>query len=337
MFRSNAPLLLLAALAAFNVALAADSARVCAADPYADPANDPCNILKYIPNLGANAVASVLYFLTAIALTYQQFRHRARWMLVLTIGAWAEGVGIALRLYYRQKPQVTSSYIAMNTVVVLSPCLFLAADYILLGRLVAYIEGSEYIRPLKPRLVSTVFVCSDVLTFLIQGSGGGLAASGSQSSADLGSKLFLIGLALQLVSFALFTCLWAVVGWRIKRNDPYLWRNTSGWKKVYWSLGFTCIFYLIRSFFRTIELADGFTGYLTTHEIYYLLLDALPLFIGITTFVPFWPGKYIVHGTVFQSIPLQERGGSNTNTGVNAVGYGGGNRSGELSPLDNKQ
>ncbi|WVF70553.1 hypothetical protein IAT40_005344 [Kwoniella sp. CBS 6097] len=332
MFRSNAILLVLAA-AALNVALAADkeqsSARVCAADPYADPADDPCNILKYIPNLGANAAASVLYFLAAIALTYQQFKHRARWMLVLTIGAWAEGVGIALRLYYRQNPQTIKSYIAMNTIVILSPCLFLAADYILLGRLVAYIDGAAYIKPLKPKFVSTVFVCSDIFTFLIQGSGGGLAAT---SSSNLGSKLFLIGLALQLVSFALFTCLWAVVGFRIKRNDPYLWRNKSGWKKVYWALGFTCIFYLIRSFFRTIELADGFTGYLTTHEIYYLLLDALPLFIGITTFVPFWPGKYIVHGTVFQSIPLQERGG----TRVDPVGGGAGDSSGEVTPLDLK-
>ncbi|WVR05980.1 hypothetical protein IAU60_003008 [Kwoniella sp. DSM 27419] len=318
--RLNSTTLLLSTLLLADIAMAQ---RVCAEDPYADPRNDPCNVLKYIPSIPANVAAAGLYLLVAIGLTVQQFRYRARWFTVLTIGAYAEAVGLALRMAVRQQPQTLGPYVAMNLVVVLSPCLFLAADYILLGHLVTYLDAAEHLRPLKPRLISRLFVASDIVTFLIQGAGGGLAASASESSGQLGTRLFLVGLALQLASFVLFTCLWAVFGFRTKRNDPYLWR-AKGWKTVYWALGFTCIFFLIRSAFRTVELTEGFSGHLTTHEPYFLLLDTLPLFIGITTYLVFWPGKYMVHDTTFQHSPLRNRGmsGASDSSDMNLTPYG---------------
>lgn len=49
----------------------------------------------------------------------------------------------------------------------------------------------------------------------------------------------------------------------------------------------------VRSIFRTIELGEGYAGYLATHEVYFYTLDTLPLFIAISIFVPFWPGRFI--------------------------------------------
>lgn len=77
----------------------------------------------------------------------------------------------------------------------------------------------------------------------------------------------------------------------------------------------------IRSVFRAIELSEGYVGYLATHEIYVYLLDTvstlctlyppchfqaayvdqassahpsqLPLFLGITTYIYFWPTKFL--------------------------------------------
>lgn len=62
---------------------------------------------------------------------------------------------------------------------------------------------------------------------------------------------------------------------------------------MHWALGFTCICFLIRSVFRTIELSQGYIGYLATHERFFLGLDTLPLWLGVTTFVWFWPGRYL--------------------------------------------
>lgn len=50
---------------------------------------------------------------------------------------------------------------------------------------------------------------------------------------------------------------------------------------------------MIRSVFRTVELSQGYIGYLATHERYFLGLDTLPLWLGVSSFVWFWPGKYL--------------------------------------------
>lgn len=49
----------------------------------------------------------------------------------------------------------------------------------------------------------------------------------------------------------------------------------------------------IRSFFRAIELSQGFHGHLSTHEVYIYTLDTLPLFLGVLAFIPFYPGRFL--------------------------------------------
>ncbi|WWC86355.1 uncharacterized protein L201_001228 [Kwoniella dendrophila CBS 6074] len=265
--------------------------RICPEDPYADPAHDECNVLRYIPNKILNIVAAILYFAVAAILTYRSFRQKANYFMCLVIGTWLEGAGLILRVVFRSNPHGLSLYIVCNLFVVLSPCFFLAGDYILLGRLVRFLDKDELLKPLKANWISWTFILSDVFTFLIQGSGGGLSTKGD--SAELGSRLFLIGIAAQMVSFVIFTILWAVFGLRALKNDKQLWNNTPHWKPLYWAMGFTCICFIIRSVFRTVELSQGYDGYLATHEAYFLALDTLPLFLGVATFCYFWPGKYL--------------------------------------------
>ncbi|KAG2092521.1 uncharacterized protein F5147DRAFT_822476 [Suillus discolor] len=45
--------------------------------------------------------------------------------------------------------------------------------------------------------------------------------------------------------------------------------------------------------YRVIEFAQGNGGYLVTHEIYFYLLNSLPLLIGICTYIIYWPTKYL--------------------------------------------
>ena len=47
------------------------------------------------------------------------------------------------------------------------PCAFIAADYIILGRIAKFLACSEYV-PLPLNRITRVFVISDVTTFLIQ-------------------------------------------------------------------------------------------------------------------------------------------------------------------------
>lgn len=94
-------------------------------------------------------------------LTPDQIRYRrSKYFLVLVIGTYCAGIGLALRISFRNGVHSLGGYIAMYMFVVLSPCAFLAADYILLGRIVQYLHGEKYLL-LPPGKVSWFFVISD--------------------------------------------------------------------------------------------------------------------------------------------------------------------------------
>jgi hypothetical protein len=45
--------------------------------------------------------------------------------------------------------------------------------------------------------------------------------------------------------------------------------------------------------YRTIELSQGYRGHLATVEAFFYGLDTLPLFLAVSIYVPFWPGRFI--------------------------------------------
>jgi hypothetical protein len=58
--------------------------------------------------------------------------------------------------------------------ILLSPCGFLAQDYVLVPRLAAYLGYEKHLY--KAHLVVKFFVWSDVVTFMLQAGGGGMSA-----------------------------------------------------------------------------------------------------------------------------------------------------------------
>lgn len=45
--------------------------------------------------------------------------------------------------------------------------------------------------------------------------------------------------------------------------------------------------------YRTIELSEGFDGYLTRTEVFFFVLDFVPLLVALICYLPFWPGRFI--------------------------------------------
>jgi hypothetical protein len=91
----------------------------------------------------------------------------------------------------------------------------LPADYILLGRITHHLNGHAHLKPINPNKIMRIFVGSDVCTFLIQAAGGGLSTAQDAKLRDVGSKVFLAGIALQLASFAFFTGVYLMFAWRV--------------------------------------------------------------------------------------------------------------------------
>jgi len=270
-------------------------------DPFIDPYNDPYNPLRYIPSNTLTGISFALYFLTATALALSMRKWGAKWMLCLVIGAYTFALGLGLRFGLTKNPHSKGIYIAEYLFVVLSPCAFLAADYILLGHLVQHLNAGQYLF-IRPNRVMKIFLASDLVTFAIQACGGGMSTTNDPDKIKLGQNLFLAGLAMQMGSFALFSALYGVFLIRVRKYAPEVWHSQTpvpwyrNWKALAAALALSCIGILIRSIYRTIELSEGFRGHLATTESLFYGLDTYPLLVAVAIYVPFWPGRFITDG-----------------------------------------
>jgi hypothetical protein len=101
--------------------------------------------------------------------------------------------------------------------VVLSPCAFIAGNYILLGRLSRHLNTGSLLA-VSPTRITRIFVASDITTFLIQATGGSISTANDINTAITGSHIFLAGLVLQLASYTFFTCVYLVWLTKVYKN-----------------------------------------------------------------------------------------------------------------------
>lgn len=251
-------------------------------------------VYNYSPSQVAAAVAGALYLLCSACLFARTFSNRAWWGLCLPIGSLTIAIGFFIRIALPKNPNSLIIFILQQLLILLSPAAFLAFNYILYGRFVANCVSPSY-SWVPPRKVATWFVTSDLTTFLIQMAGGGIQTSKNASTDTLGVDVMLAGLALQAVSFGLFILLFLHVCWRIRADG--ISPSREAWGPIVPTLLFSSAMFMVRCVYRTVELAQGSGGYLMTHELWFYLLDTLPLFVGISVYVLFWPSKYIVAKT----------------------------------------
>ncbi|KAF9535202.1 RTA1 like protein-domain-containing protein [Crepidotus variabilis] len=290
-------------------------------DPFKDPKDDVLNPLRYIPNNLLTAIAVALVLIVAVLQTLSIFKWGAKWMMTMTIGAYFFALGLGLRFGLHSDPHSSGLYITQYLFVTLSPCAFIAATYVLLGRLARALDAERYLL-ISSRKLTTIFIISDVVTFLTQAGGGGITSSGTNpNNRIIGPKIFLAGLAAQLASFALFSAIFAVFLYRVYTKEKSLWRIDNHkpwyirWTALAGAMVLSCIGILVRSSFRTAELSEGFGGPLTRNEALFYTLDTLPLFVAIAVYIPFWPGRFI------NDHPLASAVENTENTAYATTGY----------------
>ncbi|KIJ70506.1 hypothetical protein HYDPIDRAFT_23606 [Hydnomerulius pinastri MD-312] len=279
------------------------------ADPFLDPKDDPYNALRYIASNTLTAIAFAVVMAVALIQTFYTFRYGAKWMLAMVIGEYTYVIGFGCRFGLHYHPDSEGIYIAEYLFIVLSPCAFIAANYVLLGRLAHHINCTDHVL-LPARRLTIIFVSSDITTFLIQAAGGGLSVSHNPTQEQTGSHIFLAGLVLQLASFLTFSCLYVRFLYRVYTLEHDAWERDKGrpwyvdWRTLAAALSVSCVGILVRSGYRVAELSQGFHGYLATTEVFFYALDTLPLVVAIIVYVPFWPGRFI--GEDHQDLPVTE-------------------------------
>lgn len=257
--------------------------------------DDPRNLFHYMPSLPAAIVALVLYTSSFVALVIWTIWKRSWYMITLLVGCLMEVIGYATRIPLAIDPTGSHNlYICMTTCLIIAPVFYAAIAYILYGRLV-HAVGDHY-SLIKPKLVAWIFVVSDILSFLIQVSGAGLLSSAGTdiNRAKLGENILLGGLAVNLVSFAIFCLQIFYFDYRTRKSTldfPSGGLRQKGWRQFLYVIYFSTCLVLIRQIYRIIEFAQGFTGYLAVHEIYFYIFDSIPILIAASIFIIYFPGN----------------------------------------------
>ena len=159
--------------------------------------------------------------------------------------------------------------------------------YYILGQLIS--EYGRHYSFIGPTTYLSIFVSFDLLSIIIQAVGGGLASSAGgkdpPGNTKPGTHTMLAGIIIQLVSMSCFSLLWIIFLWRAQRERIP--------RTLILTTTFSAFCIMVRNFYRAVELAQGWDGYLITHEVYFAVLDGALMVMAVGVFNIFYPARYI--------------------------------------------
>ncbi|KAH8919185.1 RTA1-domain-containing protein [Atractiella rhizophila] len=269
-----------------------DDLKLWKKDDY-DGREDPCNQYGYVPSIGLGAAFLALFvlltFIHAILVVGWKKKWNRFWtMLTLTAGGILEVVGWVSRVLAYDAPYDDGPFIAQVTTLIIAPVFFSAALYLLVGFIIVELGAEHSI--LKPKFYGAIFITCDFISLVLQGAGGGLAATANtQDQRDTGTNIMEAGIVFQLVA----TIIFSVFAMDFRRRASKAGVLPPRYSALYYleiSIATGTAMVIIRGIYRTVELAQGWNGYLIEHEMY-ILLDAFPMLVLLVALAlahPFW-------------------------------------------------
>ncbi|KAF2151496.1 RTA1-domain-containing protein [Myriangium duriaei CBS 260.36] len=230
----------------------------------------------YLPSVPAAVVVSALFLvLTVTHLTFV-IRTRRYFGLPIVAGGTFEFVGFASRAVSHYNLTKLTPYIIQILLVLLAPILFAAGIYMFLGRLLAATKYSNY-SIIRTTRLTKIFVCGDILCFLIQAYGGTkLIKPKDLATIRVGQHTILFGLALQVLIFGIFLLVAVIFQLRIVQNKVVE-KIRPGVRIIHmlYTIYFASAFIMIRNIYRFVEYIMPHDGYFSQHEWPTYALDAV--------------------------------------------------------------
>jgi hypothetical protein len=202
-------------------------------------------------------------------------------------------LGYIFRLMSARNPDSLVPYIGQSMFIILPPSLYAATVYMIYGRIVMFV-GKPDLSVVAPRKVTKIFVSGDTAAFLLQLSGGGMQTI--DSMRNIGQKILIVGLIIQLIFFGFFLYVSCAFLIRLRRSGLDI--IGGPWYRLLHILLLVSGLVIGRCIFRIIENIEGMDGYLYSHEVFMYLFDAVPMFIVQSIFHFYHPGKILVQAAV---------------------------------------
>ncbi|OQD71500.1 hypothetical protein PENPOL_c001G06023 [Penicillium polonicum] len=250
----------------------------------------------YVPSLGAGIAYCALFGLSMILHTIQFTWKRQWWASVFSVGCLVEVIGWAGRTWSAKCPYSDTAFLMQISTLIIAPTFFTAGIYVLLGRFIQLLgPESSFI---KPSLYLWIFCTCDIISLVVQAVGGGLASGEADKiggDTATGTHIMVAGIVFQLFSITIFVV--CAVDFIRRTMRKRLLQSVNGSVLPLFGamiLSIVCIY--IRSIYRTIELVQGWDGYLITHEPYFVALDGAMMVVSVVVFNVMHPGWMLPSG-----------------------------------------
>ncbi|KAF4562634.1 hypothetical protein EYR36_004028 [Pleurotus pulmonarius] len=269
--------------------------------PRADEEDSPYG---YTPTRYVAFIFIALFALSTIAHTAQASIFRTWWLFpTACLAGTVEVLGWSGRLWSSYNVGNSDAFQIQITSAILAPTPLVAANFIILGRIITRL-GPVYSR-LSPQLYTTIFLCCDIISLIVQGVGGGMAAAAeTNAGAATGANIMLGGIIFQMVAITFYAILAIEFFVRYLRKRPIRsvakpilgeQEATRGvfdgrLKLMSGALVFSTLCLFIRAVYRTIELSDGWNGRIITTEIYFNVLDGMMVILAMVVINIAHPG-----------------------------------------------
>lgn len=170
---------------------------------------DEENLYGYHLNVGANYFFLVVYGIITLYFLSMCTISRYHWFnITFFIGYAVEFVGFVGRVKAIHAVTSTSWYIVQFLCLTIAPTFIMAGIYFFLAQLTV-VYGRQF-STLRPMWYSYLFISSDIISFLIQAAGAGIAATtfSSPKMQNIGLDIAIGGVSFQLFSMTIFILLW---------------------------------------------------------------------------------------------------------------------------------
>ena len=254
-------------------------------------------IYGYAPSLSANLVFCAIFGLCCLINLVQGIRYKTwTFWIALTVGALTEVIGYAGRIMMHFNAWSGTGFKTQICCLIIAPAFIAAGIYLMLKHIVMEF-GPQY-SVLRPQLYTWIFILGDLLSLILQGAGGGIAATADAGSSlsNTGNSMMLAGIVWQVMTLMVFGLLVGLYVSRVYKHrsslpqSAYQLLATLRFKMFAGAIALAYITIFTRCVFRIAEMANGWRNSIMQDENTFIVLDGVMIAIATIALTICHPG-----------------------------------------------
>lgn len=255
------------------------------------------SLYGYYPSIGANGFFAGYFGLCLLIQLILGVRYKTwTYLIALGLGCLGELIGYIGRIMLYNNPFDSIGFQIQICCLIISPAFVSAGIYLTLKHTI--ISLGECWSRFRPAMYTYIFIAGDLVSLLLQGAGGGIAATADSGSElqDVGTNLMIAGVIFQVVVLAIFglCCSEYAIRTYHHRDQVTCEAKALLHKTSFRSFVFAIIVaytgILIRCVYRIPELTGGWRSELMRDETDFIILEGVMIVVAVLALTVLHPG-----------------------------------------------